>query len=214
MSLFASCLLPAMDDAKGANRLRGQRIAIVGIDAEVLHADGVIPGHLEAEEGLARPGGPFRDFDVFGPTLSWSHEHGDRRQVLPPSVLVVTRMRSFSLRARNWALTPRPTRSPGTSIGTVIVPVPPFHQQASYWRLTLSKRMPIVVLVSFLVNDGSGVIRQTIDRVAIDGSASAATVIVFFPLPSQGKVRGACWKLFSTWKDERPAPPVSSNRSQ
>ena len=77
-------------------------------------------------------------------------------------------------------------------------PVPPFHQQASFRRSTFSKSRPIELLVSFLVKVASGVIRQVIDRVAIVGSLSAATVIVFEPMPSQGNVRGACWISLST----------------
>ena len=76
----------------------------------------------------------------------------------------------------------------------------------------MSNRTPMVPLVSFLLNDGSGVIRQAIDRVAIVGSPSAATVIVLAPLPSQGSVRGACWKSFSTSRRIQARPPVSSNR--
>ena len=112
------------------------------------------------------------------------------RQVLPPSVLATMWTRSFSLRARTWALKPRETRSPGTSIGTVISPVPPFHQQASSRRSTLSNVRPMVPLVSFLVKEASGVIRHAIDRVAIAGSRSAATVIVFGPLAQPGEGAG------------------------
>ncbi len=133
----------------------------------------VLAGHLSTRMCSVRP--------WVGPRSTATSRHD-----LPSSLLAVTTMRSFVLRARNCALKPSPTRSPGTSTGTVIVPVPPFHQQASPRTSTLSNTTPIVAVVSFLSNAGSVVIRHAIDRVAIAGSRSAATVIVFFPASSHG----------------------------
>ncbi len=72
----------------------------------------------------------------------------------------------------------------------------------------------MVLLVSFLVNNGSGVIRQAIERVAIAGSPSAATVIVLFPVPSQGSVRRGVLEVVVDFEGIQARPPVTSMRSQ
>src|SRR5258706_14078638 len=85
-------------------------------------------------------------------------------------------------------------------------PTPPFHQHAPSLTSRLSNRTPIVLVVSFLVNDEPELIRQEIVRVASAVPLSAATVILLDPLASQGSVRGACWISFSTESENNPAP--------
>src|SRR5262249_41661259 len=50
MRAIATALDPPVHDAEGDECLRGHRVAIIGIDAEILHADRVVAGQLEPEQ--------------------------------------------------------------------------------------------------------------------------------------------------------------------
>src|SRR5207248_1195894 len=97
----------------------------------------------------------------------------------------------------------------GVSIGTVIEPVPPVHQQEPSSTRIFSNVASNVPVDSFLSNVLSDVMRPVKHLEAIFTSESAAIVIVLSPVPNQASVRGACWISFSMERPLRPAPPVS-----
>ena len=194
----AAVFPPAVDHPERRDAVRGQGVAIIGVDPEAHQADRVIAAECEPEQDVPRPRRPVGDAEVrvvpgVGPLMSPTS-----RQVWPRSRLARTRTMSFVPRARAWALKRSATRSPGRRPGRsssrrrFSTSTPPSRTSR------LSNSTPIVPVVSFLVKAASGVIRHAIVRVASAGSASAATSIVFRPRAEPGKRPGACWKSLST----------------
>src|SRR5262249_52509593 len=82
---LASPLFPAMHNAERPRQSRRQRIPIVSVDPETLHAGGVFAGQLKAQQDLANARLPFAGAHVLGFALRRAGDHGN----LAPGLAIV-----------------------------------------------------------------------------------------------------------------------------